>query len=175
MSHATIAAPLATHMNANISTPILAPILSECWLVTASFMMMNMTVAMTLATVVQSAAKKVRSMMTRVGQRLRTARGVMKIMTKERQTPVKKRPNIQWEAVRMRPRTELILNGSATNQDVSGVLASGQMMYDLLVAPDNSSLLMICRGLNQYSVFGVEQSVNPSPLFPSQNVHSPTV
>ena len=162
-------------MNANISTPILAPMLSECWLVTASFMMMNMTVAMTLATVVQSAAKKVRSMMTSVGQRLRTARGAMKIMTKERQTPVRKRPNIQWETMRMRPRTLLILAGSATHHDVSGVLVSDQLMDDLLVAPDNSSLLMIPTGLNLYSAFGVEQSVNLSPLFPSQNVHSPTV
>jgi len=95
ISHAMIAKPDAIHMNTNIRIPRLASIFSCVTDVMAFFMMMNITVAMTVATVVQSAPKKVRIMMKSVAQRVNTAMGTIKIITKFRQMPVMKRPNIQ--------------------------------------------------------------------------------
>jgi hypothetical protein len=54
-----------------------------------------MTVAMTEATVMRRAAKKVKIPVNMVSQREKTARGFRKIMTKDKQAPARKRPNIQ--------------------------------------------------------------------------------
>lgn len=82
-------------MNANILVPNEPPILSSSTEVKAFCMMMNMTVAMTVATVVKRAAKKVKIPVKRVSQREKTARGLSSIMRNDRQAPARKRPNIQ--------------------------------------------------------------------------------
>lgn len=63
--------------------------------VKAFLMMMNMTVAMTAATVMNRAARKVKIMLKNATQREKTERGLMKIMTKARQAPARNSPNIQ--------------------------------------------------------------------------------
>ena len=103
-------------MNTNILMPTSAPMLSSSTEVNAFFMMMNMTVAITAATVVNRAAKKVKMPVNRVSQREKTARGFKKIMTKARQAPERKRPNIQCETTLIRPRISVRSVGSATGE-----------------------------------------------------------
>lgn len=74
----------------------------------------NITVAITDATVVRSAARKVISASGRESQRVKTLRGRRKITRKSRQMPERKRPNIQLETVLMRSRMELMSAGRAT-------------------------------------------------------------
>ncbi|KAK4996187.1 hypothetical protein LTR28_000271, partial [Elasticomyces elasticus] len=63
ITEAIMLAPLAIHMKTNIFVPRVAPMLRSATEVNALRMMMNMTVAMTLAPVVQSAATKVKKPM----------------------------------------------------------------------------------------------------------------
>lgn len=109
----------AIHMNANILVPRLAPMLSSETEVNAFCIMMNITVAMTVATVMNRAAKKVNMPVNRVSQREKTARGFKSIITKDKQAPVRKRPNIQCETVSIRPRISVRSVGSATRKRVS--------------------------------------------------------
>jgi hypothetical protein len=97
---ASNAAALATHMKANILVPIVAPILTSVTEFSKAFcMMMNMTVATTEAAMIQIASNAVRSMTTNAVQRLVTERKTIKIMTKEKHVPARKRPNIHFEAI----------------------------------------------------------------------------
>ena len=73
-----------------------------------------MTVAVTEAAVVNSAAKKVKIAIGKAAQREYTDKGVRKTRVAERQAPVRKRPNITCEAILMRFKISLILAGSAT-------------------------------------------------------------
>jgi hypothetical protein len=114
INQARIDVPAAIHMNTNILMPSVAPMLSCSTEVVAFCMMMNMTVAMTVATVVKSAAKKVKMPVNRVSQREKTARGLRIIMTKDKQAPERKRPNIQCDTVLIRPRISVSSVGSAT-------------------------------------------------------------
>ena len=82
--------------------------------VKAFSMMMNITVAMTDATVVKRAAKNVNRPMRRAAQREKTDSGTRSIMTKLRHAPMRKRPNIQCETVSMRPRILVTSAGRAT-------------------------------------------------------------
>lgn len=66
------------------------------------------------AAVVDKADRKVRMAIGTVIQRLKTERGVREMDRKVRQTPMRKRANIQWEARRTRWRAEMILAGKAT-------------------------------------------------------------
>jgi len=112
--NAKMAQPLAIHIKTNISMPRLAPMLSWVTEPKAFLMMMNMTVASTVATVTHSAARKVKMAMTKAAQRETTDKGVMKIMTKVRQAPERKRPNIQCDTVSMRLRMLVMSEGRAT-------------------------------------------------------------
>lgn len=76
--------------------------------------MMNMTVAMMEAAVVNRAERKVRKAIGKVAQWVREERGVKRIERKVRQAPVRKRVNIQWEARRTSRRARMILVGKAT-------------------------------------------------------------
>jgi len=77
-------------------------------------MMMNMTVAMTEATVMNSAVRKVKMEMKKAAQREKTERGVMNIMTNARHAPERKSPNIQCETVSIRSRMLVTCAGRAT-------------------------------------------------------------
>lgn len=82
-------------MNTNIFVPKVAWMLSSVTEVKASFMITNRTVAMTEATVMKRAAKKVKMAVKKATQREKTAKGLRKIMTKARQAPDRNKPNIQ--------------------------------------------------------------------------------
>lgn len=112
-----MAAPLAIHMNTNISTPMAAPMLSSVTDVKAFCMMMNRMVAMTEATVMKRAARKVKRPTPNAAQREKTERGVMKIMTKAKHAPERKRPNIQCDTILIRPRIEVTSAGRVTAND----------------------------------------------------------
>lgn len=103
-------------MNANILVPSSPPMLSSSTEVKAFCMMMNMTVAMTVATVVKRAAKKVKIPVKRVSQREKTARGFKSIITKDKQAPARKRPNIQCETTLISPRISVTSVGSVTKK-----------------------------------------------------------
>lgn len=103
-------------MNANILVPSSPLMLSSSTEVKAFCMMMNMTVAMTVATVVKRAAKKVKMPVKRVSQREKTARGFKSIMTKDKQAPVRKRPNIQCETTLISPRISVRSVGNVTEK-----------------------------------------------------------
>lgn len=68
-----------------------------------------------LHTVVKRAQRKVRIVIGRDAQREKTAQGTMKIITKDRQAPVRKRANIQCETIRMRSRMSPTSVGRATS------------------------------------------------------------
>lgn len=115
ISHPRIAQPLAIHMNANISTPMVGTMFTSGSAPSTTFLnMMNMTVAMMEAVVVNRAERKVRKAIGKVAQRVRTERGAKRIERKVRQAPVRKRVNIQWEARRTSRRARMILVGKAT-------------------------------------------------------------
>ena len=102
-SHPTTAQALAIHMNTNISTPIVGTMLTFASAPLITFLKIrNMAVAMMEAAVVNKADRKVRMAIGTVIQRLKTERGVRKMERKFRQAPMRKRPNIQWEARRTR-------------------------------------------------------------------------
>ena len=61
-----------------------------------------MTVAMTVATVVTRAVRKVKIMIGNEAQRVYTERGTMKIITKVRHAPVRNSANIHSETTRIR-------------------------------------------------------------------------
>jgi len=107
-------------MNANISFPTLAPKLSAVWLLAALVRMMKMTVPSTVAMVVQSAARNVRTVMGMETSFEKSERGVRKIMTKSMHTAPRKRPNIHCEAVLRMCRMSITSCGKATIQFVSG-------------------------------------------------------
>jgi hypothetical protein len=134
------------HINTNISVPREAPIFSPACDVMTLRKITNMTVAMIVAVAVSSAAMKVKIAIGKLHHLENNTIGVMKMETKFMHTPVKKKPNIKWEAILIRFKILLIFAGSA------------------IVAPARSSLSRISTGLNQYSVLGSEQSVIPSPL-----------
>lgn len=114
-NHPTIAQPLAIHMNTNISTPIFGTIFTDCSAPLITLLnMMNITVAMMEAAVVNRAERKVRIAIGKVAQRVKTERGVKRVERKVRQAPVRKRANIQWEARRTSWRAEIMLAGRAT-------------------------------------------------------------
>lgn len=119
INQASIEVPAAIHMNANILPPRLAPIFSSETDVNAFCIMMNITVAMTVATVMKRAAKKVKMPVNRVSQREKTAIGFKSIITKDKQAPVRNRPNIQCETVLIKPRISVRSVGSATEKRVS--------------------------------------------------------
>lgn len=115
MKKAMSAPALATHINANISVPIVAPMLiSVMELVNAFRMMMNMAVATTDAAVTQIALKAVSSMIRNAAQRLKTERKTTNIMTKEKHAPARKSPNIHFDAVSMMWRMSVMSEGSET-------------------------------------------------------------
>lgn len=89
------AAAAAIHMNTNIFVPMLASMFKSATDVKACCIMTNRTVAMTLATTIHRALTKERRAMGKAAQREKTARGARKMRTKERQAPVRNRPNIQ--------------------------------------------------------------------------------
>jgi hypothetical protein len=97
---ATSVDPAATHMKAYISVPMFAPMLI-CVCERAAFRKMTkMTVPRTAATVVRSAARNVK-ITTGIDASLENmARGATKMLTKERQAPLRKSPNIHCEAMR---------------------------------------------------------------------------
>jgi len=103
-------------MKTNIWMPILAPMLRSATEVKAFLIMMNRTVAMTDATVMHSAAKKVNIEMKKAAQRERTDSGTMNIMMKLKHAPTKKRPNIQCETVSIRPSILVTSAGSETEE-----------------------------------------------------------
>jgi hypothetical protein len=105
---------LATHMNANIVTPISAPMFSSDTPLIVLRKMMNMTVARTEATVTKSALRKARMATGSASQRVKTDRGITKMRTKERTVPVRKRPNIQFETSLIRSRMSLMSAGRLT-------------------------------------------------------------
>lgn len=133
--------------------------------------MINMTVATTVATVHRSALMKVRMPVRRLSQRVKTLMGTTKMRTKDRQADVRKKPNMTFEAILIRSRISLMSEGRLTMRLWLAISASfhpirQQLGYtsDLLEAPASNSFLNISTGLNQYSVFGLEQYVTPSPL-----------
>lgn len=141
ISHAMIAKPDAIHMKANICVPRLALMFSSVTDVMASFMMMNIAVAIIVATVVQSAPRKVRIMMKSVAQRVNTEMGTVKIITKFRQMPVMKRPNIQWETTRISLSSLLISDGRATAHPVSRRFAYADCIHPLLTRSSRQELV----------------------------------
>jgi len=102
---------LATHMKANMVTPISALMLSSLTELMVFLKMTNMTVAMTEAAVMTRALKKARIATGKVSQRVNTDRGMRKMRTKERQVPVRKRPNIHCDASLIRSRMSLMSAG----------------------------------------------------------------
>lgn len=114
MRAATMEKPVAIHMKANISAPSDAPMFTSWTDVKALRMMMNITVAMTVATVIRRAAMKVKIDVASAVQREKIARGARNIMTKARQVPDRNKPNIQCEAMRMRSRILITSAGSVT-------------------------------------------------------------
>lgn len=104
-----------------------------------------MAVAIAVATVTVKAARKVRMLSGKVIHRLKVDKGVRRQERVMRGAEVRKRPNIQFEARRTRLRALMISVGRA------------------IVAPLSNSLRMISTGLNQYSVFGLEQLVISLP------------
>lgn len=114
-NHPTIAQALAIHMNTNISIPIVGTIFTFASAPLITFLKMrNMAVAMIEAAVVNNADRKVRIAIGTVIHRLKTERGARMMERKVRQAPIRKRPNIQWEARRTRWRAEMMLAGRAT-------------------------------------------------------------
>lgn len=152
-------------MKVNILAPSVAPMLISTAAPASTFLKMtNMTVAMTVATVVVKAETKARMAIGRVSSREYIDKGVRKMLTKAVQAPVKNRPNIQWETTRTSVREETMLAGSATIiHSQSGGLFIGLELKFILVAPASSSSKMISTGLNQYSVLGFIQPVIPCP------------
>jgi hypothetical protein len=80
---------------------------------------MNMTVAMTDATVTTSALRKAKIATGSASQRVKTERGMRKMRTKVRQVPVRKRPNIHWETYLTRLRMLLMSLGRLTSDHIS--------------------------------------------------------
>ena len=78
--------------------------------------MINMAVAIMVAAVVKRALRKVNMAIGNVSQRVKTESGERKMEKKEVQAPVRKRANIQREAMRIKWRTETILEGRATGE-----------------------------------------------------------
>ena len=142
---------LAIHMNTNILTPSVAPMLISSAAPASTFLkMINMTVAMTVATVVVKAEMKAKMAIGTVNSREYIDKGVRKMLTKAVQAPVKNKPNIQWETTRTSVRAETMLVGSATRihgQCNTFLLDGG--LKSILIAPASSSSKMICTGLNQ--------------------------
>jgi hypothetical protein len=93
-NQANIANALATHMNANMVVPTLAPMLISLTPLMTFRKMMNMAVAMMEAAVTKRALRKARMAMPRVHQREMTLMGMRNMRTKERQAEVRKRPNM---------------------------------------------------------------------------------
>ena len=93
---------------------MLAPMLSSVTEVKALLAMMNRTVAMTDATVVKRAARKVKKPTASAAHLEKTASGLRNIMTKLKQAPERKRPNIQCETVRIRSRMSVTWAGRET-------------------------------------------------------------
>jgi hypothetical protein len=107
---------------------------------------MNMTVAITVATVVRRAPMNAQMAKGKEYQREYKVMGEIKIERKFMHVPVRKKPNIKWDAMRMSLRMLLISAGNA------------------MVAPARSSFRRSSTGLNQKSAFGCEQDVMPSSL-----------
>lgn len=115
MKQATRLNEVAIHIKANILAPSVAPMLISAAAPAITFLKItNMTVAMTVATVVVRAEMKAKRAMGRVNSREYIDKGVRKMLTKVVQAPVKKRPNIHRETIRTSLRAERILAGSAT-------------------------------------------------------------
>ena len=113
-SQAIIANALAIHIQTNIVVPNVAPIFTSWLFANTFFMMTNMTVAMIDAAVMASALMKEMMLRMKAVQRLRTERGRRNMRTKERQAPVRKRPNITCEATFMMSRIWPTSSGSWT-------------------------------------------------------------
>lgn len=118
-------------MNANISIPIVGTILTVStapW--TAFLKIRNMTVAITVATVVNRAVRKVKIATGHVAHRVKIENGVRNMETKQQQAPVMKRPNIQWLTTRTSFNASMMVDGRA------------------IEAPERSSEMMIETGCN---------------------------
>lgn len=112
--------PAAAHMSANIVTPTVAPMFTSLIEFLNAFLMsMNIAVPMAAPIVTRSALNKVSIMIAKAAQRLMTERGVMKMRTKVRQTPVRKKPNMTFEAIMMRWRMDVSCCGNWTKNCVS--------------------------------------------------------
>ena len=95
-------------MNANIFVPISGMMLTVSSALCMTFRkMMNMTVAMMVAAVVERAVRKAKMAIGNVAQRVKTESGVRNIETKQVQAPVRNRANIMREARRTSERASM--------------------------------------------------------------------
>ena len=165
INHAIMLNELAIHMNANILAPRFAPIFISAAALSMTFLkIMNMIVAITVATVVVKAEMKAKMAIGRVNRREYIDSGVRNILMKAVHAPVRKRPNIQRETTRTRERAETMSEGRATRDHYQPKSLPGPKGWgSILVAPASSSFRMICTGSNQYSVTGLLQPVMPCP------------
>ncbi len=115
MTKAKIAKALPTHINAYIVVPTSAPMLTSVYDCRTFRIMINITVAMTLAAVMNKAARKVKIVIIIASHLLNTDSGVTNINTNERQAPVRNRANIQCEATSMILRIDVSSEGSLTS------------------------------------------------------------
>lgn len=100
-----------------------------------------MTVAMTVATVVNKAVKKEKIAMGNVAQRVKIENGVRKMETKQQQAPVIKRPNIQWLTTRTSFNASMMVDGRA----IEAPERSSEMMIETgCYVMVESVLLVIC-------------------------------
>jgi len=93
-NHPKMLKALATHMNANISVPILAPIFNPDWDVATFLKMIDMTVPIMVAAVVRRAAMNVQIANGKDHHLEYSVIGAKNIDTKFMQIPVKKKPNM---------------------------------------------------------------------------------
>ena len=116
-------------MNTNILIPMIGTMLivsSAPW--TTFLKIRNITVAITVATVVNRAVRKTKIAMGNVAHRVKIENGVRNMETKQQQAPVMKRPNIQWLTTRTSFNASMMVDGRA------------------IEAPERSSEMMIETG-----------------------------
>ena len=112
--NAKMAHALAVHMRANMATPTFAPMLTVVFDSRTFRIMMNITVAMTLAPTTRMPLRSVSSMISNVPHRLYTDARTTNPITKEKQVPARNRANIHFEAVSKMFRMSVMLLGSVT-------------------------------------------------------------
>ena len=124
----------AIHMNVNIWIPIVGTILTVSSAPCTTFLKIrNMTVAITVATVVNRAVTKANIAIGNVAHRVKIENGLRNMETKQQQAPVMKRPNIQWLTTRTSFNASMMVDGRA------------------IEAPERSSEMMIETGCDSIS------------------------